>query len=166
MKKISIVMITGVLFILSPATVFAANINGLIGIVMESGDIKYGAKINILLVTKEFPVRKLSRADFFDDNERYMRAKGHALADANDKIRTELNENSLNIKATTITGLDGKFKFADIKPGKYFIVTLPSTIARNIVFWQIPIDITKKDITIELSNDNLTLSAKPIPKDN
>lgn len=62
------------------------------------------------------------------------------------------------IKQTTKTDLNGKFVFKDVSPGKYFVVvTFPTTIAMHKVFWQVPVVMDKKNIEIELSNDNLAL---------
>jgi hypothetical protein len=154
MKKIILIMT--IIIALLPTNVLAADINGIIAIVIGNGDIKYGAKINVFLTTKEVSVIPVTEnpSQKYD----YPIAVIKSLGDAFTKVEEEIKTNPEYIKSKTMTSLAGKFKFSNINPGKYFIVvTFPSKVAMNRVFWQLPVNILNKDIEVELSNDNLSL---------
>ena len=156
MKKTAFVLASIIILFVSSSITFAAEINGVIAIIIGSGDVKYGAKVNVLLTTKEISVIPVTK----DPSQEYDYKKAIllSLGDAWEKVDSEIKNNASYIVSKTTTNLSGKFNFANVKPGKYYVVvTWPSTIARHKVFWQVPVDVKSKDIDVELSNDNFTV---------
>jgi len=147
----------------SPEIISTANIKGRIAIVTRSGDIKYGAKIEVLLTTKEIsviPVVAKTEGTIKSIEASYRYDTIVSLGNAWEKVSNEIKNNPSYVKAKTITNLNGEFIFPHVESGKYFVVvTYPSTISMNKVFWQIPVNVIDKALEIELSNDNLTLPA-------
>ena len=143
----------------------ASDINGTIGVIMNSGDIKYGAKVDVYLTTKEvsFPAAE-SESSFKSrtglDNYRfgYQMALFNSIMGATIEIVREMKASDYYVRQRTKSNLSGKFRFSDVSPGKYFIVVMcPTTIAMHYVFWQLPIVMGDKDLEVELSNDNMAL---------
>lgn len=139
----------------------AADINGIIALVIGSGDIKYGAKNKVYLTTKSIqviPVSMTTTGSPKYQDSKYKLDTVQALGDAYEKVDAEIKNNPTYIKMETMTNLQGKFKFSNVAPGEYFVVvTWPSKVGMNRVFWQVPVKVEKGDIDLELSNDNLAL---------
>lgn len=53
MEKLFFIVI---IILITGSTAFGGDINGTIGIIMKSGDIKYGARVKLYLTTKEIAV--------------------------------------------------------------------------------------------------------------
>jgi len=127
----------------SPEIISTANIKGRIAIVTRSGDIKYGAKIEVLLTTKEIsviPVVAKTEGTIKSIEASYRYDTIVSLGNAWEKVSNEIKNNPSYVKAKTITNLNGEFIFPHVESGKYFVVvTYPSTISMNKVFWQIPV---------------------------
>jgi hypothetical protein len=137
-----------------------ASISGIIAIIVGSGDVKPGAKIDVLLTTKWVQIKDVPvQTDFSGIGDLEHKKKIlYALENAHQAIDNQRAINAQYVKASTKTGLDGKFSFNDVSPGRYFlVVTYPARIGMNVVFWQHPITVQGEDVTVELSNDNLTL---------
>lgn len=171
-KNITIIIICFLfLFLFFPVTIFAANINGIIGIIQKSGDIKPGARVEVFLTTKVIPIipvtelKSPSPVDEVTGNLEAIKIIELKNAGIIVKSLDSFSKNFKNemgnptfVKAKTISNLKGNFTFTNIPSGKYFVV-VQSVIAMNMLVWQIPITIAKKNIDIELSNDNLTFPA-------
>lgn len=155
MKKTVFVLASIIILFVSSSITFAANINGVIGVVIGSGDVKYGARVKVFLTTKEISVIPvIENRSNTPEYEIILKSLGNAWG----KVDSEMKNNANYIKSQTTTDLSGKFKFINVEPGKYcVVVTFPTTIARHKVFWQVPIEVQKKDIDVELSNDNFTV---------
>lgn len=135
----------------------ASDIKGTIGVVLKSGDIKYGAKVDVYLTTKEVSVPTVASESSYENPYDYKRALLGSLTTAYKAIQQEMNASGY-AKQRTKANLSGKFSFTDVSPGKYFIVvTFPTTIAMHKVLWQLPIVMGDKDLEVELSNDNMAL---------
>ena len=144
-----------ILFISSVAS--ASDIKGTIGVVLKSGDIKYGAKVDVYLSTMEVSVPTMASESSYKNPYDYKRALVVALSAAWQSIQREMNAPSY-ISQKTKANFSGKFSFTGVSSGKYFIVvTYPTTIAMHKVLWQLPIVIGNKDLEVELSNDNMAL---------
>lgn len=161
MKKVLVALVLGMVVSLSPASIIAADINGRIAVIVGSGDIKPGAKVETYLTTKELILIPMTQRRNMGINEsrdyEWHKAVLHALDDAWRKFDGAIS-NPEYIKSKTKTNLEGRFKFSNIEAGKYFVVvTWPSIVARHRVFWQVPVDVESKDVDVELSNDNFTV---------
>ena len=157
----------------------ASDINGTIGVIMNSGDIKYGAKVDVYLTTKEvsFPAAESEsshRIRVFGAEKGshpprdpivrnalmslYQSVLFNSIMGATIEIVREMKASDYYVRQRTKSNLSGKFRFSDVSPGKYFIVVMcPTTIAMHYVFWQLPIVMENKDLEVELSNDNMAL---------
>jgi hypothetical protein len=135
----------------------AGEIKGTIGVVLKSGDIKYGAKVDVYLTTKEILFQSVANESSYNDKFEYRIALINSYGAACEKIQSAMNEPDY-IKQQTRTNLSCKFSFTDVKPGKYFlVVTFPTRIVMHMVLWQLPVIMKTKDIEVELSNDNMAL---------
>jgi len=157
----------------------ASDIKGTIGLIMNNGDIKYGAKVDVYLTTKEvsFPAAVSERtqrirvlgaekgsyppSDPIVRNAlmfNYQVILYNSILTATLEIVREMKASDYYVRQRTKSNLSGKFRFADVSPGKYFIVVMyPTVIAMHSVFWQLPIVMENKDLEVELSNDNMAL---------
>jgi len=157
----------------------ASDIKGSIGVIMNSGDIKYGSKVDVYLTTKEvsFPAAVSERtqrirvlgaekgshppSDPIVRNAlmfNYQVVLKNSILKATLEIVREMKASDYYVRQRTKSNLSGKFRFADVSPGKYFIVVMyPTTIAMHYVFWQLPIVVENKNLEVELSNDNMAL---------
>lgn len=125
--------------------------------VLKSGDIKYGAKVDVYLTTKELSVPTMANESTYKNPYDYERALIDALTTAWQSIQQEMNAPGY-VRQRAKANFSGKFGFTDVSPGKYFIVvTFPTTIAMHKVLWQLPILMGGKDLEVELSNDNMAL---------
>ena len=156
MKYVSFVLIIASILIF-PQIAFSGDIDGRIGVLLKNGDVKYGAKVDVFLTTKEILIASVGKETQYKNKYIYEKAILKSLFRAFKQVQNEMASLDYT-KQTTRTDFDGKFKFRNVSPGKYFIVvTFPTTIAMHKVFWQVPVVIEKENIEIELSNDNMTL---------
>ena len=140
---------------------FAADVSGVVGLVVGSGDIKYGAKLDVFLASKKIPVRQVTqqRGSSRDSKLAYRRATFDSISAAYLAIEAEQKDNPDYIKGTAKTGFNGSFTFNNVSPGEYFVVvTFPSKISFNRVLWQVPVTVSDEDIYVELDNDNIDMT--------
>jgi hypothetical protein len=138
--------------------VFAGDINGRVGIVMRNGDVKYGAKIDVFLVTRAVSLSPAGRESDYKNKFDYQRALLKSLFHSYQQVEAAI-ETSDYVKQRVKTDFEGKFSFVNVVPGQYFVVvTFPTKIAGYQVFWQSPVLMEKENIKIDLSNDNMPLT--------
>jgi len=148
-----------VIILATRSIALASDVSGTIGVILKSGDIKYGAKVDVYLTTKEVSVPAIGSESSYNNPHDYEKALLDSLYAAFKQVQWEIDTVDY-VKQLTKADLSGKFSFKDVSPGKYFIVvTFPTTIAMHLVFWQLPVMVENKDIEVELSNDNMALPA-------
>lgn len=157
MKRISFVLIL-VSILISPQIAFSGDINGRIGFILKSGDVKYGARVKVFLTTWKEHVEPVRDESLFNSVFDYKRAFLDSLFSTYNNIIDKM-ENPNNIVQTTKSNFDGKFTFKNVSPGEYFIiVTFPTVIAMHKVLWQVPVVMEKENIEVKLDNDNIALA--------
>lgn len=148
-----------VIILATRSIALASDVSGTIGVILKSGDIKYGAKVDVYLTTKEVSVPAIGSESSYNNPYDYEKALLDSLFAAFKQVQREIDTVDY-VKQLTKADLSGKFSFKDVSPCKYFIVvTFPTTIAMHKVFWQLPVVVENKDIEVELSNDNMALPA-------
>lgn len=148
-----------VIILATRSIALASDVKGAIGVILKSGDIKYGAKVDVYLTTKEVLIPAIGNESSYNNSYDYTKALLDSFRTVFKQVQEEINTADY-VKQLTKTDLSGKFSFTDVSPGKYFIVvTFPTTIAMHKVFWQLPLMMENKDIDVELSNDNMALPA-------
>jgi hypothetical protein len=133
-KYIALSVFLGIL--VSSHSAFAGDITGRVGIIMRSGDVKYAAKVDVLLATRAVPLSHPGKEDGYSNKFDYQRAVLNSLVGAWNEVVAQTRTNDY-IKQRVKTDFEGRFAFANISPGKYFVVvTFPTQIAGYTVFWQ------------------------------
>jgi hypothetical protein len=136
---------------------FCADVNGRVGLILKSGDVKYGARINVYLTTIPINVPPAPNESIYNNKYEYKKALIKSLADVFEKFEAKKDTDNYLVQQS-MTDFDGRFTFKKVPRGTYYIVvTFPTTIANHKVFWQLPINVSNKDLNFELSNDNLAL---------
>ncbi|OIO34271.1 MAG: hypothetical protein AUJ70_01480 [Candidatus Omnitrophica bacterium CG1_02_40_15] len=123
-----------VIILATRSIALASDVRGTIGVILKSGDIKYGAKVDVYLTTKEVSVQAIGSESSYSNAYGYEKALLDSFFTVFKQVQLEMNSADY-VKQLTKTDLSGKFSFKDVSPGKYFIVvTFPTTIAMHKVF--------------------------------
>ncbi|MGD8368967.1 MAG: hypothetical protein PVG78_15120 [Desulfobacterales bacterium] len=151
-------LVAALLCIVCPPIASAATLYGTIGLTGEDGRFIPGQMIRIYLVTEEIPF------DFADDPqlnrlERIVRIN-NAHIDFFKKYREKASLTGY-LKTVAESSTAGTFVFADLAPGRYFVlVTFPSMIDGRKVAWQVPVILAESPYHwIHLNDENLLLPA-------
>jgi hypothetical protein len=133
------------------------TVEGSIQLRIKDGSVHHGDWIRVLLTREKVD---LPHTGALADLNKYqqMNAINKAHLDFNKSILKRMQDPEF-IAASTLTVESGTFKFADISPGKYWVViTFPAVIKMHKVAWQYPVEmVTGHTTTVILNNKNLAL---------
>jgi hypothetical protein len=145
------------LAVASWARAAGGNIEGTAFLIMEGGEVAYGYRLRIFLITEPLELDVPGDLDSLAEMERIDKIVSTHI-DFFKRFREKADATGF-IAADTESTPEGVFHFEDIAPGRYFVlVTFPSTINGIKVAWQEPVQVAAGQTTrVELTNTNLFL---------
>ena len=152
-------VLTSVLFFFLTCGVYAgaANINGTVGLKIESGEYIPGQVVTVFLVTEKIRTPDHIDTEGLDRFERIEKLNRYHMSFY--KTFWKKSVDPRYFAAQTVSDDRGAFEFVNVESGKYYVlVTFPTIIGGNKVAWQVPVLMEASiDTQVTLSNKNLVL---------
>ena len=164
---VGLLVISGLLAAAGPLYAGGGTVEGQISLAQPDGTIAHGDWIRVMLVTEAFdvePIRRRVDAQIREVGGGRQGVRSNRLhLEFFKAVMSRISDNHRYVAASTLTTEDGSFKFADVAPGRYWVlVTFPSIINGYKVAWQAPAEVVANGkVSVMLSGENLLFSLAP-----